>query len=62
MGVGLAAMHFALLKEVNTGALEGDGARTAVAMLIAAGVPESRASAAVDDAASAVTEKTAADG
>ncbi|WP_369034255.1 MULTISPECIES: TetR/AcrR family transcriptional regulator [Streptomyces] len=50
LSAGLEAMTIALLEEVNTGALEDDGTRVAVATLIAAGVPEKRASAVVDEA------------
>lgn len=45
---GLEAMHVALVKAVNTGALEGDGHGIATATLIAAGVPEKRASVVVE--------------
>ncbi|MER7834739.1 TetR family transcriptional regulator [Streptomyces sp. NPDC096040] len=62
LGAGLEAMYIALLEQVNSGALEDDGARTAVAVLIAAGVPEKRGRVAVGDLAPAVTEKTGADG
>ncbi|MDT0572962.1 TetR family transcriptional regulator [Streptomyces sp. DSM 3412] len=51
---GLEAMHVALLECVNTGALEDDGTRVATATLIAAGVAEKRASAVVEEVASAV--------
>lgn len=51
LSAGLEAMTIALLEEVNTGALEDDGTRVAVATLIAAGVPEKRASAVVEEAA-----------
>jgi AcrR family transcriptional regulator len=54
LSAGLEAMTVALLEEVNTGALEDDGTRTAVAVLIAAGVPEKRASAVVEDVAATV--------
>ncbi|MGW0941081.1 TetR/AcrR family transcriptional regulator [Streptomyces sp. NPDC002623] len=53
LSAGLEGMHIALLEEVNTGALEDDGTRTAVATLVAAGVPEGRARAVVDDVLSA---------
>ncbi|MEU1184566.1 TetR family transcriptional regulator [Streptomyces sp. NPDC005820] len=49
LGFGLEAMHFALLEEIHAGAMENDEARVAVATLIAAGVPEERARAVVDD-------------
>ncbi|MFJ1971128.1 TetR/AcrR family transcriptional regulator [Streptomyces sp. NPDC087903] len=60
LSAGLEAMTVALLEEVNTGALvEDDGSRAAVATLIAAGVPEKRASAVVDEvAATAVPAAT----
>ncbi|MGW3647211.1 TetR family transcriptional regulator [Streptomyces sp. NPDC000878] len=61
MSAGLEAMTIALLEEVNTGALEDDGTRVAVAMLIAAGVPEKRASAVVDEAASEVASASEAE-
>ncbi|MBO4254202.1 TetR family transcriptional regulator [Streptomyces griseorubiginosus] len=53
LSAGLEAMTVALLEEVNTGALEDDGTRVAVTALIAAGVPEKRARAVVDDVATA---------
>ncbi|MFG1666174.1 TetR/AcrR family transcriptional regulator [Streptomyces sp. Y7] len=43
MSAGLEAMTVALLESVNDGLLEDDGTRVAVALLIAAGVPEDRA-------------------
>ncbi|MEU9170038.1 TetR/AcrR family transcriptional regulator [Streptomyces sp. NPDC048420] len=51
---GLMALIVALVESVNTGALEDDGHRIATATLIAAGVPEDRASAVVDEVASAM--------
>lgn len=54
LSAGLEAMTVALLEDVNTGALEDDGTRTAVATLIAAGVPEKQASAVVDEVAAAM--------
>lgn len=51
-------MVVALLEQVNTGALEDDGTRTAVAMLIAAGVPERRARAVVEAVGPAVRAKS----
>lgn len=51
LSAGLEAMTVALLEQVNTGALTDDGTRTAVAMLIAAGVPRERAHDVVTDAA-----------
>ncbi|MFE0250160.1 TetR family transcriptional regulator [Streptomyces sp. NPDC059010] len=59
LSAGLEAMTIALLEEVNTGALEDDGTRVAVATLIAAGVPEKRARVVVD---TVVTTTAAADG
>ncbi|MEU0229111.1 TetR family transcriptional regulator [Streptomyces sp. NPDC006284] len=47
LSAGLEAMTVALLEQVNTGALEDDGTRVALAQLIAAGVPERRARAVV---------------
>ncbi|MER5215515.1 TetR/AcrR family transcriptional regulator [Streptomyces sp. NPDC002838] len=61
LSAGLEAMTVALLEEVNTGALRDDGTRTAIATLIAAGVPEQQASAVADDVASAVVTDTAPD-
>ncbi|PAZ14828.1 TetR family transcriptional regulator [Streptomyces sp. SA15] len=61
LSAGLEAMTVALLEEVNTGALRDDGTRTAIAMLVAAGVPEKRASAVVDDVASGAVMDTAPD-
>ncbi|GLV75504.1 TetR/AcrR family transcriptional regulator [Streptomyces hygroscopicus] len=61
LSAGLEAMTVALLEEVNTGALEDDGTRVAVAMLIAAGVPEKRACAVVA-AVAAEAAAEAADG
>ncbi|WP_328869569.1 TetR family transcriptional regulator [Streptomyces sp. NBC_00287] len=61
LSAGLEAMHFALLEQVNTGALEDDGVSTAVATLIAAGVPEERASGVVAEIAPTVTREPDAD-
>ncbi|WP_329221768.1 TetR/AcrR family transcriptional regulator [Streptomyces sp. NBC_01485] len=60
LSAGLEGMHIALLEEVNSGALEDDGTRTAVATLVAAGVPEGRARPVVDDVRSAAVAATAA--
>ncbi|WP_327321960.1 TetR family transcriptional regulator [Streptomyces sp. NBC_01210] len=60
LSAGLEAITVALLEEVNTGALEDDGTRVAVAVLIAAGVPEKQARVVVGDVVSAVAA-TAAD-
>lgn len=54
LSAGLEAMTVALLEEVNSGALEDDGTHTAVATLVAAGVPEERAKTVVDEVAAAV--------
>ncbi|MFF4257769.1 TetR/AcrR family transcriptional regulator [Streptomyces sp. NPDC001663] len=51
LSAGLEAMTVALLEDVNTGALEDDGTKTAVATLIAAGVPEKQASTVVEEVA-----------
>ncbi|MFD9325096.1 TetR family transcriptional regulator [Streptomyces sp. NPDC060065] len=56
LSAGLEAMAVALLEAVNTGALKDDGTRTAVATLIAAGVPEKQARVVVDDVAATATE------
>lgn len=53
LSAGLEAMTVALLEEVNAGALRDDGTRTALATLIAAGVPEPAARAAVERAQTA---------
>ncbi|MFE6822878.1 TetR/AcrR family transcriptional regulator [Streptomyces sp. NPDC057690] len=61
LSAGLEAMQVALLEEVNTGALEDDGTRTAVVTLVAAGVPEERARTVVGEVVSAAeTAATAA--
>ncbi|MET7453502.1 TetR family transcriptional regulator [Streptomyces sp. NPDC005574] len=63
LSAGIEAMTVALLEEVNTGALEDDGTRVAIATLIAAGVPDERARAVVDDVSAAVlTEAESAAG
>ncbi len=61
LSAGLEAMTVALLEQVNTGALEDDGTKVAVVLLVAAGVPEKQARVVVDDvaataAAGAVTD------
>ncbi|MGW0599537.1 TetR/AcrR family transcriptional regulator [Streptomyces sp. NPDC002776] len=61
LSAGLEAMHVALLEEVNTGALEDDGARTALATLIAAGVPQERASGVVAEIAPTAVRTAGAD-
>ncbi len=55
-------MTVALLEQDNTGALEDDGTRTAVATLVAAGVPEQRARVVVDEVAATFVAEDAADG
>ncbi|MFD3496717.1 TetR/AcrR family transcriptional regulator [Streptomyces sp. NPDC058676] len=60
LSAALEAMTLALLEEVNTGALEDDGTRVAVATLIAAGVPQERARAVVDDVVSTGVPRPAA--
>ncbi|MFI7502429.1 TetR/AcrR family transcriptional regulator [Streptomyces sp. NPDC049687] len=49
LSAGLEGMHFALLEQVNAGALADDGTRMAVTMLIAAGVPAERARSVVEE-------------
>ncbi|MFF4349755.1 TetR/AcrR family transcriptional regulator [Streptomyces sp. NPDC001530] len=61
LSAALEAMTVALLEEVNTGALEDDGTRVAVATLIAAGVPEKQARVVADDVASTVVAESATD-
>ncbi|MFJ3898830.1 TetR family transcriptional regulator [Streptomyces sp. NPDC090083] len=51
LSAGLEAMSIALLEEVNSGELDDDGTRAAVASLIAAGVPEKQARTVVDEVA-----------
>ncbi|MCX5521843.1 TetR/AcrR family transcriptional regulator [Streptomyces bobili] len=58
----LMALIVALVESVNTGALEDDGHRIATATLIAAGVPEDRASAVVEEVASAMATAPPAHG
>lgn len=53
LSAGLEAMTVALLEEVNSGELEDDGTRAAIASLIAAGVPEKQARVVVDEVAPA---------
>lgn len=61
LSAGLEAMHVALLETVDTGELEDDGRRIATTTLIAAGVPEQRASAAVEEALSEMASETTTD-
>ncbi|MEU9312850.1 TetR family transcriptional regulator [Streptomyces sp. NPDC048256] len=61
LSAGLEAMQVALLEEVNTGALEDDGTRTAVVTLVAAGVPEGRARAVVGEVVSAAAAAAGAE-
>ncbi|MCT9083705.1 TetR/AcrR family transcriptional regulator [Streptomyces fulvoviolaceus] len=56
LSAGLEAMTVALLEAVNDGSLEDDGTRVAVATLVAAGVPEKRASAVVGEVAAEAAE------
>jgi len=51
LSAGLEALTVALLEAVNSGTLEDDGTRTAIATLIAAGVPEERAAVVVGEVA-----------
>ncbi|MEU6357597.1 TetR/AcrR family transcriptional regulator, partial [Streptomyces sp. NPDC047072] len=53
LNAGLEALTLALLESVNTGAWEDDGTGTAVATLIAAGVPEERAAQVVAEVSAA---------
>lgn len=62
LSAGLEGMTVALLEQVNAGVLEDDGTRTAVATLIAAGVPEERARVVVGEVAATVAAGDAADG
>ena len=64
LSAGMEGMTIALLEAVNSGELEDDGTRAAVASLIAAGVPEKQARVVVDEVApeeAARAAKTAAD-
>ncbi|MFF5141981.1 TetR/AcrR family transcriptional regulator [Streptomyces sp. NPDC013157] len=54
LGAALEGMTIALLEEVNSGTFEDDGTRTAVAGLIAAGVPEKQARTVVDEIAAEI--------
>jgi AcrR family transcriptional regulator len=54
LSAGLEALTVALLESVNSGALEDDGTRTAIAALIAAGVPEERAAVVVGEVAASL--------
>ncbi|MFB4194374.1 TetR family transcriptional regulator [Streptomyces carpaticus] len=51
LSAALEAMVLALLETVNTGELADDGTRTAIALLVAAGVPARRADAVVAEVA-----------
>ncbi|GAB2601863.1 TetR/AcrR family transcriptional regulator [Streptomyces capparidis] len=53
LSAALEAMTVALLESVNAGELENDATRVAVAMLVAAGVPQARARAVVGEIAPA---------
>lgn len=59
LSAGLEALTVALLEQVNVEALEDDGTRSAIAMLIAAGVPEKQACAVVGDVAATATGEAA---
>ncbi|MET7486409.1 TetR family transcriptional regulator [Streptomyces sp. NPDC005538] len=61
LSAGLEGMTVALLEEVNSGELEDDGTRAAVAALIAAGVPEKQARVVVDEVAPAQATRAAED-
>ncbi|MBG0851894.1 TetR/AcrR family transcriptional regulator [Streptomyces spinoverrucosus] len=61
LSAGLEAMTVALLEQVNVEALEDDGTRCTIAMLVAAGVPENRARVVVDEVAATIAAETAAD-
>ncbi|MGW1214938.1 TetR/AcrR family transcriptional regulator [Streptomyces sp. NPDC002499] len=54
LSAGLEALTVALLESVNSGTLEDDGTRTAIAALIAAGVPEERAAVVVGEVAASL--------
>ncbi|MFJ4471696.1 TetR family transcriptional regulator [Streptomyces sp. NPDC089424] len=54
LSAGLEALILALLQSVNAGDLDDDGTRVAVALLIAAGVPEQRAATVVEETAAAL--------
>ncbi|MFI6015121.1 TetR/AcrR family transcriptional regulator [Streptomyces sp. NPDC051243] len=58
LSAGLESMTIALLEQVNAGTLEDDGTRVAVATLIAAGVPEKEACAAVEAVAAESRRRT----
>jgi hypothetical protein len=51
LSAALEALTLSLLESVNTGAWQDDGTRTAVATLVAAGVPAEAATATVEDVA-----------
>ncbi|MET9779166.1 helix-turn-helix domain-containing protein [Streptomyces sp. NPDC006367] len=61
LSTGLEAMIVALLEQVNTGALEDDGTRAVVAVLVAAGMPYDRARAVVEAVAPTVPVRPAAE-
>ncbi|MEU6375569.1 TetR/AcrR family transcriptional regulator [Streptomyces sp. NPDC046909] len=54
LSAGLEAMTVALFDEVNSGALEDDGTHTAIATMVAAGVPEERAKVVVGEVSAEV--------
>ncbi|MEU1404980.1 TetR/AcrR family transcriptional regulator [Streptomyces sp. NPDC005728] len=59
LNAALEALTLSLLESVNAGAWEDDGTRTAVATLVAAGVPEQRAAEVVEAVAAEVREEAA---
>lgn len=56
LSAGLEALTITILEAVNTGVMEDDRTRGAVAILITAGVPERRAQAVVEDIAAESAE------
>jgi hypothetical protein len=57
LSAGLEALTVALLESVNEGVPDDDVVRIVIATLIAAGVPENRASAVVVDVSSTINAK-----
>ncbi|MFF4347016.1 hypothetical protein [Streptomyces sp. NPDC001530] len=57
LSAGLEALTVALLESVNDGVLDDDVVPLVIATLIAAGVPEKRASDVVVDVSSAISAK-----
>ncbi|MFH8769824.1 TetR/AcrR family transcriptional regulator [Streptomyces sp. NPDC085866] len=62
LNAGLEALTLSLLESVNAGAWEDDGTRTAVATLVAAGVPERQAADVVEAVAAQAREEAADQG